>query len=607
MKKLLPSALFVTMLASGFSAGAQTFNSSTTGPIQDNQVVCVPVTVTGLATSIDTGFGLCQVCINITHTYIGDLDVYLVSPSGDSIMLSNNQGGGGDNYTGTCFRMDAPTAVTAGTAPYTGNYVPENSLNLFNDGQDPNGTWTLCVRDEAPADTGIVNSVSLNFCSAPPVDPPWTFGPCSVNNGNGCLCPDSVSTDCDLLPDMTASADIITNSMVESPGQVDLSNATPNIGWGPMEIHSSGSCWCDTVSVPCSTTLCPSGNPPTEKLLQRLYHKNGNTITSFDTLTPGTMSYHPTHGHVHVNNWAWFTLRTATSNPDATTWPIVSTGSKTSFCLINLGDCTSNLGYCRDSLGNTITMADIPNAPFGLVSGCGTSQGIYTGMLDIYSIGLPDMFIPMDVCNGNYYIVSITDPDNNFVESNENNNWVAVPITLTMQSNPLNNPSFNTMLSNMTVNTSYNNTNVTSVVWDFGDGNMDSTNNPAFHTYGAPGTYTITLTVTNPCGSYSSTQVVTVTGLKDDPAFVKSLLKTYPNPNSGQATIEYTLPQGGKTEIEIYNVLGEKTATVFSGEKSAGKYELAVDFDALHLPDGNYFIRLKTNGFTSTQKITCIR
>lgn len=603
MKKLL---LFL-FTALTVSSQAQTFNSSATGSIQDNQTVCIPVTVSGLPNAIDTGFGFCQVCVNITHTYVGDLDLYLISPTGDSIALSNNQGGGGDNYNGTCFRMDASLLITGGSAPYAGNYVPENSLNLFNDGQDPNGTWTFCVRDEAPADTGTVNSVSLNFCSSPPADPPFAFGPCSVNNGSGCYCPDSISTDCDLRPDMTASGDIITNSWVETPGQIDLSNATPNIGWGPMEIHSSGQCYCDTVSVPCSTTICPSGNPPTEKLLQRIYHKNGSTISSFDTLTHGTMSFHPTHGHIHVNNWAWFTLRTSTSNPDATTWPIVSSGSKTSFCLINLGDCTSNNGYCRDSLGNVITMADIPNAPFGMVSGCGMDQGIYTGMLDIYSIGLPDMFIPIDVCNGNYYIVSITDPDNNFLESNENNNWVAVPVTLTMQHNPLNNPAFNTTVSNMTVNTSYNNTNVTSVTWDFGDGNMDSLNNPAFHTYSAPGTYTITLTVVNPCGSYSSTQVVTITGMQDDPAFVKSLLKAYPNPNSGRATITCTLPVGGKTEIEIFNMLGEKTATVFSGEKAAGKYELTVDFDALGLPGGNYFVRMKTSNFTSTQKITLIR
>lgn len=144
-----------------------------------------------------------------------------------------------------------------------------------------------------------------------PSDPPPSLGPCSMANGMGCFCPDS-SQLCDLFPDMIASADIITAQHTETPGLITLSNATPNIGWGPMEIHGSNNCWCDTVSVPCNTSICPNGNPPTQQLIQTLYRKNGSVITSFDTLTPGTMSYHPSHGHVHVNDWSVFTLRKKT-------------------------------------------------------------------------------------------------------------------------------------------------------------------------------------------------------------------------------------------------------------------------------------------------------
>ena len=94
----------------------------------------------------------------------------------------------------------------------------------------------------------------------------------------GCHCPDGTE-DCDLLPDMTASALIISQQHTETPGLITLSNATPNIGWGPMEIHGSNSCWCDTVNVPCNTVTCPDGSFPKQKLNQTIYHKNGNVIT----------------------------------------------------------------------------------------------------------------------------------------------------------------------------------------------------------------------------------------------------------------------------------------------------------------------------------------
>lgn len=51
--------------------------------------------------------------------------------------------------------------------------------------------------------------------------------------------------------------------------------------------------------------------------------------------------------------------------------------------------------------------------------------------------------------------------------------------------------------------------NATTYLWDFGDGSVSSAVNPT-HTYQAEGTYTVTLTATNICGSQTFTQTVTV-------------------------------------------------------------------------------------------------
>jgi subtilisin-like proprotein convertase family protein len=606
MKKLLLFFFFIP-----FIFKAQTFTNSSGGSIPDNNTeVCFPVSVVGLPAQIDTSFGLAQVCIDLAHTWDADLKIKLKGPDGITIILSANNGVNGHNYTNTCFAMNGVDgAVGGGTAPFTGSFIPDQNLNSLNNNQDPNGTWYLCIVDEVPQDYGTLFSFSVTFAANPPQGGSTgggTGGPCSTANGLACFCPDG-TINCDLLPDMTASAKIIQDQHTEYPGLLTLSNATPNIGWGPMEIHGSNSCWCDTLNVPCSTTICPDGSYPKQKLTQTIYHKNGSLITSRDTLTNGIMSYHPSHGHVHVDNWAEFTLRRWTPDPDATTWPIVATGSKVSFCLINLGNCTSDYGYCRDgNYGSIMTMAEIPNSPFGMVSGCGIDQGIYVGNLDIYSEGLSGMSIDLTgVCNGNYYVVSITDPDNNFLESNETNNWAATPITLTQQI-PAPVASFT---HSGAPNVQFNNTASisNSYQWYFGDGGTSTNQNPQ-HYYTANGTYNVTLIVSSDCGSDTTTQFVSVTTVGLEGSAAGELgYSVYPNPITENTTVSYFIPEKTNVEFELVNMLGQAMYSINKGVQEKSHYEFNLDLLNSELEPGIYFLRLKTNSKSAAIRISYIR
>jgi subtilisin-like proprotein convertase family protein len=605
MKKILLFLLFSLPVI----LDAQTFSSTAGGAVPDNNTeVCFPLSVSGLPALIDTAFGVTQVCINLTHTWDADLKIKLRAPDGTYVMLSNNNGGSGDNYTNTCFAMNGSSGlIGAGAAPFTGTFVPNGDINGMNNGQNPNGTWYLCITDEVPADAGNLLSFSVTFGPNPPAGSGGgsSSGPCSSTNGAGCLCPDGTSN-CDLLPDMTASALIIQNQHTEYPGLITLSNATPNIGWGPMEIHGSSSCWCDTVTVPCSTSICPDGSYPKQKLKQTIYHKSGSVITSHDTLTNGEMSYHPSHGHIHVDNWAEFTLRTATSNPDATTWPIVATGSKVSFCLINLGDCTGDYGYCRDgNYGPIMTMADVPNSPFGMVSGCGTDQGIYVGNLDIYSEGLSGMSIDLTgVCNGNYYIVSITDPDNNFLESDETNNWAATPITLTQQTaGPVASFTHTGAPSVQFYNTA---STTYTYQWYFGDGGSSTTQNP-LHVYAANGVYNVTLIVSSPCGSDTTTQILNITSVGVESSPVVALgYSVYPNPVSENTLVSYYLDEKTNVAFELYNAIGQKVFSMDKGIQENGHYEFNFNLKEHSIDNGVYILQLKTQTKTAGIRLVSI-
>lgn len=606
MKKIL----FLLCIAFPSFTFAQTFTSVDSVHIPDSPgpEVYDSVLVSGLPASIDSAFGLAEVCFNINHTYDQDLELRLKSPNGNTIFLANRVGGGDDNFLNTCLAENGANGyLVNGTAPFTGTWIPLESLNQLNNGQNPNGWWYLAVHDVAGVDSGDVTSFSITFGANPPADPPPPPVLC-----NGCICADGTTGPCDLLPDMTASAlsisqdiDPVTHlSIYENTGNINFDNATPNIGYGPLEIIGVDSCYCGTTLVPCTTPICPNGDPIKQVVHQVVYQKSAgsDTLTNYER-TAGYMSYHASHGHIHVDHWADFTLRTATSNPDATTWPIIGTGTKTSFCLINLGDCDAEYGYCVDTAGTQLHLADIPNAGLGFYSGCGAHQGIYVGALDIYVVGLNMGIDLTGVCNGDYYIVSITDPDNNMLESNENNNWAAVPVTLTEQTSARHTL---TMINPLTAQgIAYNLSAATSYTWDFGDGSPVISNiNPVSHTYTANGLYYVTLTVNAPCGVDSKTDSVLISTVGINQLVSPSeYIIASPNPAMDNMTINYSLDKAGKVLIELYDLSGKKIASLLNNNESQGLHTLTYSAKQEGIAAGSYLIRMTTVTNQYMQKI----
>ncbi len=278
----------------------------------------------------------------------------------------------------------------------------------------------------------------LSLMMAAPV---LVWSQCTTTNATSCVCLDG-SSECDLLPDITASYDLLeeADETVETPGELRLSVGTPNIGHGPLRVTATDYFVCggDTIYSPGGLAVCPDGTSPRQIINQRIYHKNGAEMTWYE-VAAGTMTYHPDHGHFHTDNWGVYTLRKPIDGvTDPTEWTIVGYGTKMGFCLMDLANCASpsNYGYCREDDGTVVTN-DIDN--YGLGGGgyncVVTNQGISVGYLDIYDYYLDGMSItiPEGVCNGDYYIVAEIDPFNNYLEESDNNNVIAVPITLTDQ------------------------------------------------------------------------------------------------------------------------------------------------------------------------------
>ncbi len=178
---------FSVLTLSNLSVFSQTF-SGTGGDIPDNGTAptCFPVNVSGIGT-INTSFGIASVCLDITHTWDSDLEIALHAPDGTIVFLSIQNGGSGNDYTGTCFTGTATTSISTGIAPFTGNYLPDEPLGSFNNGQNANGTWTLCIQDILGGFTGTLNSWSISFSNSP-APPPPVQPPCSGNPPAGDDC-----------------------------------------------------------------------------------------------------------------------------------------------------------------------------------------------------------------------------------------------------------------------------------------------------------------------------------------------------------------------------------------------------------------------------------
>jgi len=80
------------------------------------------------------------------------------------------------------------------------------------------------------------------------------------------------------------------------------------------------------------------------------------------------------------------------------------------------------------------------------------------------------------------------------------------------------------------------------------------------------------------------------------------LYQNYPNPFNPETTISYRLDEQGYVELTVFNFIGEKIETLFSGIASPGIFQHK--FNGERLASGIYFYRLEFNGKKSHHQIT---
>ena len=154
--------------ASNNTSQIDVLNSSCYTRINDTNYTIGPdIGVTTSVINMDQNAVITDVnlTLNVEHTWIADLEVKLIAPDGvTEIILFEDVGSNGDNFTNTVLDDDASTDVSNGESPFTGSYSPTGSLNDLN-GLMSAGDWTLHINDDANQDGGNLIDWSIQICT----------------------------------------------------------------------------------------------------------------------------------------------------------------------------------------------------------------------------------------------------------------------------------------------------------------------------------------------------------------------------------------------------------------------------------------------------------
>jgi subtilisin-like proprotein convertase family protein len=166
MRKFIIFAIILFFYSTLYS---QSFYKSSKTGIPDGGTLYDTLNVSGLATSMGANFGIEDVRINITHPNIGELTVWIISPNGTPIELTEQNGNGTANYPNTNFNYNSGTeAIYIANTPFTGNFQPQEWMGTLNTSlQNPNGKWILEVNDCCTGNVGTLNNWSVVFGNKP--------------------------------------------------------------------------------------------------------------------------------------------------------------------------------------------------------------------------------------------------------------------------------------------------------------------------------------------------------------------------------------------------------------------------------------------------------
>jgi hypothetical protein len=198
------------------------------------------------------------------------------------------------------------------------------------------------------------------------------------------------------LPDLTTETpeEIYIEQQADGRKLQRFDTRVMNIGEGPIELVGE---WSDAGESAFAT--------------QRIHREEG-TLDEYDA---GELSYSDQHGHWHLNDFALFELRPRFSEDRES--ESVASQNKITFCLLDEVRIRPLGEHMADDA--TYLTCDW------------RFQGISAGWSETYVAALPEQWVDVtDVEDGDYALHVMLDPDDKLIESDDDNNAVALEIEI---------------------------------------------------------------------------------------------------------------------------------------------------------------------------------
>lgn len=164
------------------------------------------------------------------------------------------------------------------------------------------------------------------------------------------------------------------------------------------------------------------------------------------------------------------------------------------------------------------------------------------------------------------------------------------------------------------VNFSDNSTNTpTSWSWTFTGGSpASSTSSSPSVTYTTPGTYDVTLTVTNSDGNDTETKSNYITVQADTTIGIAGIdatdgVKVFPNPFTGSLNLELKLTKSSEVTVALYTVAGVLIKTLQEGPANAGTFQQQFEIEGLLNASQPVILVVDIDGKRSQQVLQYVR
>ncbi len=154
---------------------------------------------------------------------------------------------------------------------------------------------------------------------------------------------------------------------------------------------------------------------------------------------------------------------------------------------------------------------------------------------------------------------------------------------------------------------------ITDYLWDFGEGGKSTDRDPLYH-YTDIGPFTVTLIVSGPAGSDTTSKVNFIQAfVKDGAGCVPhsfELYQNYPNPFNPGTKITFAVAERGHVSVRVYNARGRHISTLQNGVLGPGRYSRywnGTGDGGEAVPSGVYFCRADTGNQTKVVKMVLLQ